>query len=265
MVKTALTVAGSDPSGGAGIQADLKVFSAFNVYGMAVITSLTIQNTQGVIYTYPIPANVVFDQIKALAEDISIDVLKLGMLQNAEIVESVALAIKKFNLNLNVVDTVIKSKNDKNLLDKDAIEVFKKLIIPNSYILTPNLPEAQELTQITIETQQDLEKVCKELYNMGSRYVLLKGGHGKDEDYVVDVLYDGESFTYFKYQKVKTQNTHGTGCTYASAIASCLAKGYDVKKAVSIAKAYINGAIINSLQIGRGKGPLNHFWISDLH
>lgn len=265
MVKTVLTVAGSDPSGGAGIQADLKVFSAFGVYGMAVITSLTVQNTQGVLYTYPVPADVVYDQIKAICEDIKVDALKIGMLQNQEIVEVVAKAIEKYNLNINVIDTVIKSKNDKSLLNQEAIEIFKKKIIPKSYILTPNIPESEELTQHKIENERDIKRVCKELYKMGSHYVLLKGGHGKDENIVLDVLYDGKEFIYFKYQKIKTQNTHGTGCTYASAIASCLAKGYDVYKAVSLAKAYINGAIINSLHIGRGKGPLNHFWISDLY
>jgi len=255
-MKKALTVAGSDNSGGAGIQADLKVFSAFGIYGMTAITSITVQNTKGVIETIPVNSQTLYNQIKSIAEDIGIDVLKVGMLQTAENVEILSEAIDKFNLNLNVIDTVIKSKNNKSLLNDEAIDLFIKKIIPKSFILTPNIPEAERLTGNIIKDIEDMKKSAKELYKMGAKYIVLKGGHLPMENKIFDIIYDGNDFVILEYPFVKAKNTHGTGCTYASAIASNIVKQKDIIKAIRIARIYLQGAIENSTDIG-----LNHFWM----
>lgn len=261
MHKTCLTIAGSDNSGGAGIQADLKVFSAFNVYGMSVLTSLTAQNTEGVKEIYTIPVNFVYTQIKTIAEDIRIDAAKTGMLAEREIVKVVADSVKNFYIPNLVVDTVFKSKNNKNLLSENAIETFISELLPLATVIMPNVPEAKVIADMEIKNLDDMKKAARKIQKINKQYVVLKGGHLPFEDKTVDIVFDGRDFLLLEYPLVKTKNTHGTGCTYSAAVAANLAKGFSPIKSIRIAKAYLHGAIENSLNIGKGKGPLNHNWI----
>lgn len=261
-MKIALTVAGSDPSGGAGIQTDIRVFTAFGLYSMAVITALTVQNTTGVKKSVPVEPDVFRDQLETVLEDIKPDVLKVGMLQTAANTEILAENIKKYNLHLNVIDTVIKSKNGRYLLDPEGIEIFIQKLIPLSYVITPNTDEAEALTGIGIKTEEDIKKTARELHKMGAKYVIIKGGHFDSGEVVVDTLFDGKEFYQIKTPKVNTKNTHGTGCTFASAVASNLAKCMDIYTAFHVAKAYIYGSLVNQVKVGHGKGPLNHLWLS---
>ncbi|MCX8060274.1 MAG: bifunctional hydroxymethylpyrimidine kinase/phosphomethylpyrimidine kinase [Aquificaceae bacterium] len=259
MMARALTIAGSDSGGGAGIQADLKTFTALGVYGMCAITSVTVQNTQGVYGVVDMPPQVVYDQIRVVAEDIGVDAFKTGMLSNEEIIHAVAKAIEDFKLSNFVLDPVMRAKSGNPLLRRSAREALVRELLPRALVVTPNIPEAEELCGFQIKTLQDMERACREIYSLGSSSVLVKGGHREGEE-VVDVLYDGVSFEYFKGKFVNTKNTHGTGCTLSSAITAYLAKGYALREAVREAKAYIQGAIENSLPLGKGHGPLNHVW-----
>lgn len=261
-MKIALTVAGSDPSGGAGIQTDIRVFTAFGIYSMAVISSITIQNTKGVKRSIPVEPQVFRDQIETVLDDIKPDVLKVGMLHTPENVEIVADVIERYNLRINVIDTVIKSKNGVYLLNPEGVESFIKKLIPKSFILTPNIEEAQELSGVEIKSEEDIKKAAKILHKIGAKFVIVKGGHFESGDVVFDTLFDGNDFLVLKTPKVNTENTHGTGCTFASAMASNIAKGKDVYKSFQIAKAYIYGSLANQINIGSGKGPLNHLWLS---
>ncbi len=261
MVKTALTIAGSDNSGGAGIQADLKVFSSFGVYGMSVITSLTSQNTTGVQDIYPVSADFVYKQIKTIIDDIPVSSTKIGMLNSYDVVEVVSSSIKEFSLKNIVVDTVFKSSSGKNLLEDKAIDFFIKRLLPLATVITPNIPEAEIISQIKIKDIDDMKKAAKMIQKINKKYVVLKGGHLPIKDKTVDIIYDGRDFIYLEFPYIKTPNTHGTGCTYSSAIAANLAKGYSAIKSIRIAKTYLHGAIENSLNLGKGKGPLNHNWL----
>ncbi len=254
-----LTVAGSDSGGGAGIQADLKTFTALGVFGMSAITSITVQNTVGVFGVWDLPPDVVYAQIKVVVEDIGVDVVKTGMLSHSAIVEAVAKAIKDFNIQKLVVDPVMRAKSGDPLLKSSDELALKELLIPLATIITPNIPEAEALTGIKIKTVEDMEQACKVLHSFGTKAVLVKGGH-MEGDRLVDVLYDGSGFEYLIYERINTKNTHGTGCTLASAIASYLAKGLELKEAVKKARDYVQGAIKHSLSIGKGHGPLNHMW-----
>ncbi len=260
MVHTALTIAGSDNSGGAGVQADLKVFSAFGVYGMSAVTSITVQNSFGVVSSSPVPSQLVYDQIKSVVEDIGTDAVKIGMLQTEENVIAVYQAVVDFDIKNLVVDTVMRSKNGKFLLDKSAVDTFIKKIIPVSDILTPNVDEAQLITGMEIKSIDEMKKAAVEISKMGTDTVIIKGGHLPQDKNVVDVVYHKGEFLLMEYPFVDTKNTHGTGCTFSSAITACLSKGIDPIKAIRIARAYVQGAIENSLSIGKGRGSLNHFW-----
>ncbi|MEJ5172903.1 MAG: bifunctional hydroxymethylpyrimidine kinase/phosphomethylpyrimidine kinase [Hydrogenothermaceae bacterium] len=260
----ALTVAGSDPSGGAGIQADMRVFTTFGLYSMSVITALTVQNTLGVKESIPVSSDVFKKQLETVLEDIVPDVLKVGMLQTAENVEILAESIERYNLKINVVDTVIKSKNGTFLLEPRGIESFIKKIIPLTYVLTPNIDEAEYLTGRDIRSFEDIKRACVDLHKIGAKYVIVKGGHFDYGDEVVDTLYNGREFYTLKSKKINTKNTHGTGCTFASALSSAIAKGKDVYTAFNIAKAYMMGAISNQIDIGKGVGPVNHLWLSGM-
>ncbi len=259
-----LTIAGSDNSGGAGIQADLKTFSAIGVYGMTAITSLTAQDTKRVYELFNPPGEFVYKQIKIVSEDIGIDSAKIGMLANRDILENVARAVRDFQIEKLVVDPVLKSTSGKNLLSKDSISLFEKEIIPFTLILTPNIQEAEILSGIKINNWEDIEHSAKILNNKGAKAVFIKGGHfGSEKDKeVVDVVLINGHFYYLRYPKVETKNTHGTGCTFSAAITAYLAKGYDPLKSIRLARAYLQGAIENSLEIGKGNGPLNHNWIN---
>ncbi|MCS7234170.1 MAG: bifunctional hydroxymethylpyrimidine kinase/phosphomethylpyrimidine kinase [Synergistetes bacterium] len=255
----ALTVAGSDSSGGAGIQADLKTFAAFNVYGASVITSITAQNTTGVFAVFDIPPEIVGKQFEVVAEDLNIGAVKIGMLSNSEIMIVVAENIKKYRIEKVVLDPVMVAKTGAPLIKDEAIKTLKEVMIPLAYVITPNIPEAEILTGIKISNPMDMKEAAKIIFNMGAKHVLIKGGHLMGYSKVIDILFDGKASYVFQSDKVETKNTHGTGCTLSSAIAAGLAKGKDVYKAVSDAEKYINLAIKEAPKnIGHGFGPLYH-------
>jgi len=259
-MKKVLTIAGSDSSAGAGIQADLKTFAAHFVYGVSVITSVTAQNTKGVIAAFDLPKDFVKLQLEAIFTDIDIDAVKIGMLSSKEIIEVVAYSLKQFKARNIVLDPVVLSKNGFKLLKDEAIKTLCNELIPLCKVVTPNIPEASLLAEMEIESIDDIKLACKKILSFGCENVLIKGGHFNSDD-VVDILFDGKDFYYFKGKRINTKNTHGTGCTLSSAIAANLALGYDVPYAVKKSKEYIQGAIENSLNIGLGFGPLDHFYL----
>ncbi|WP_457639718.1 bifunctional hydroxymethylpyrimidine kinase/phosphomethylpyrimidine kinase [Persephonella sp.] len=260
MIFKALTIAGSDNSGGAGIQADLKVFSAFGVYGMSAVTSITVQNSLGVKKSYPVSGQILYEQIKAVAEDIPINAFKTGMLQTEENVEAVCFAVVEFGLKNFVCDPVLTSKNGVPLLDPSAVELFTKKLIPLTDIITPNKDEAELLTGIKIDSFEDAKKTAVALSKMGAKTVIIKGGHIPEGDTVRDLVYHRGKFTTLSYPRVNTKHTHGTGCTFSAAITACLAKKMNTIKAVRTARSYVQGAIENAFKTGKGTGSLNHFW-----
>ncbi len=257
MLKRVLTIAGSDSGGGAGIQADLKTFCAFGVYGMTAITAVTAQNTHEVLSITALNPAAVYNQIKAIAEDIGVDAVKTGMLFNAEIIEGVAEAIRDFSLPHLVVDPVMISKSGRYLLEPDAIGVFKEKIIPFAQVVTPNLNEAAILSGISVHTIEDMKQSAWIIHQMGPKFVLIKGGHLSSNE-IVDILFDGKEDVIFPVQRQMTKNTHGTGCTFSAALVALLALGYDVPRAVKIARRYMDIVIRYSLSLGKGFGPTNH-------
>ncbi|WP_448587187.1 bifunctional hydroxymethylpyrimidine kinase/phosphomethylpyrimidine kinase [Thermocrinis sp.] len=254
-----LTIAGSDSGGGAGIQADLKTFTALGVYGMSAITSITVQNTVGVFGVMDLPPELVYEQIRVAVEDVGVDAVKTGMLSHSGIVEVVARAIKNFKLEKVVIDPVMRAKSGDPLLRASEEMAVKEFLIPLATIITPNIPEAEVLTGVEIKSVEDMERACKILYSFGAGSVLLKGGH-MEGNTLVDVFYDGLNFEHLVYERINTKNTHGTGCTLASEIASYIAKGFSLKESVLKAREYVQGAIKHSLSLGKGHGPLNHMW-----
>lgn len=257
-MKTALTIAGSDCSGGAGIQADLKTFSAHKVFGMSVITAVVAENTSRVISIENMPENCITDQITAVFEDITVDAVKIGMLPNESCMKTVAEELQIYKPNNIVVDPVMVAKGGCALMMDNSVKTLIDNIIPLADILTPNIPEAQAITGMNIKTIDDMKTTAKQIYNMGAKNVIIKGGH-LDGD-AVDILYDGKDYYTYTSQRIQTKNTHGTGCTFSSAIASCLANGMNIYDAVSNAKDYITNAIKYSLNIGKGHGPTNHLY-----
>lgn len=255
-MKTALTIAGSDSGGGAGIQADLKTFCAFGVYGMSVLTSITAQNTQGLLGIHHLPAEFVALQLEAVLVDIGADAAKTGMLSNAAIIETVSEKIREHRLDKLVVDPVMASKSGDPLLSPDAQEVLKGTLLPLATVVTPNLPEAEVLSGLRIITPQEMRKAAEIIWALGPRYVLIKGGHLPGQ--ALDLLYDGQTCTEFRSPRIKTQHTHGTGCTLSAAIAASLALERSVPQAVAVAKKYITQAIREGLDLGGGHGPVNH-------
>ncbi len=251
-----LTVAGSDSGGGAGIQADIKTITLLGGYATSAITALTAQNTKGVSGIHPIPADFVGEQIRAILTDIGSDTIKTGMLFAPEIVAMVAQAIRRHSL-LAVVDPVMIAKGGASLLQPEAVEIFKIELIPETYLLTPNLPEAEELTDLPVKTEADMEQAAYKLQQMGARNVLIKGGHLKGD--AVDLLLAGEKLHRLPAERIATGNTHGTGCTFSAAIATFLACGLPLIAAVDAAKTYITNAISLTTTIGSGHGPVNHY------
>lgn len=256
---SALTIAGSDSSGGAGIQADLKTFAALGVYGTSAITAITAQNTVGVIEMLPLSADLVTAQIEAVAGDIALHATKTGMLATAAIVEAVAAAIDELDLPLVVVDPVMISKSGARLLDDDGIQVLRVELLPRCAVVTPNIPEAEVLSGRRIGSIEQARAAAHDIHQIGGSAVVITGGHG-DGDEIVDLLFDGSMFTELRTARIDTSNTHGTGCTFASAVAAHLALGHSVVDAVVGAQAYVLGAIQHALPLGRGHGPLDHFW-----
>lgn len=262
MVPRAITIAGSDSGGGAGIQADLKTFTALKVFGMSAITAITAQNTVGVLGVQRVLPEVVRLQIQACAEDIGIDAAKTGMLCDAEIVATVADAVREFGISRLVVDPVMVSKSGHRLLAEDATRAVIEKLLPLALVVTPNLAEASVLTGIEIRTVDDMQRAARELHSMGPQFVVVKGGHlGRTgEGKAMDLVYDGTGFTVLEADWVDTKNTHGTGCTFSAAITAYLAAGNDPLTAIRRGKKFVTWAIRNSFDLGQGHGPTNHFY-----
>jgi hydroxymethylpyrimidine kinase/phosphomethylpyrimidine kinase len=254
--KRVLTVAGSDSGGGAGIQADLKTFSAFGVYGMSVITAVTAQNTVRVYGVEALSPKFVALQFEAVYTDIGVDAAKTGMLFSALIIQTVAQKFRECPVRHLVVDPVMIAKGGDPLIEQDAVEVFKKELLPLATLITPNIPEAEQLSGIGISNPRALRDAAVRIREMGAGAVLIKGGHLRGD--AVDVLYDGESFSRFTAKRIDSLNTHGTGCTFSAAITACLAKGFMMKKAIQVAKRYVTEAILQAESMGKGQGPLDH-------
>ncbi|WP_371375986.1 bifunctional hydroxymethylpyrimidine kinase/phosphomethylpyrimidine kinase [Sporomusa aerivorans] len=257
-MKNVLTIAGSDSSGGAGIQADLKAFAAHGVFGMSVITAVTAQNTQGVFAVQDITPEVIAKQIEAIFEDIDVAAVKIGMVSQIETAVTIAEGLKKYNAKKIVVDPVMVSKSGFHLLNPAAEATLVRELLPLATILTPNIPEAEVITGRTIVTLSDMEDAARDILALGCKNVLMKGGHLEGDS--TDILFDGDNFTYFPSPRIATKNTHGTGCTLSSAIAASLGRGMSVAEAVAAAKEYITVAIEHALTIGRGVGPTHHFY-----
>lgn len=257
-MKKALTIAGSDSSGGAGIQADLKTFAAHGVFGMSVITAITAQNTLGVTAVQDVWPEIITKQIEAIFDDIGADAVKVGMVSQPDTIRVITAGLKKYMPKLIVVDPVMISKSGYHLLQPDAEAFLISELLPLATVVTPNIPEAEVLTGLCIETLADMEVAARAIHAMGPKNVLLKGGH-RTED-ATDILFDGHRFVRFEAPRVPTHNTHGTGCTLSSAIAANLAKGLSVEQAVAAAKKYITIAIEHALAIGKGVGPTHHFY-----
>lgn len=255
-MKKVLTIAGSDCSGGAGIQADLKTMMAHKVYGMSVITSLTAQNTTGVYGIMDSTSDFVEKQIDCVFEDIRPDSVKIGMVSNKDIIASIANKLKEYNASNIVVDPVMISTSGKPLLSPDAMDNLIKLLLPLGTVITPNIPEAESISGLNIENAEDMERAARNIGEKCGAAVLIKGGHSVND--ANDLLYEKGVFTWFNTKKVDNDNTHGTGCTLSSAIACNLAYGYSLKDSVKNAKEYITEAIGAGLNLGKGSGPLNH-------
>ncbi len=260
---TALTIAGSDSGGGAGIQADLKAFEAHGVFGMSVLTALTAQNSTDVTAVHTVPVGFVAEQIDAVAGDFPIGAVKTGMLATPEIVRAVADGIRRWELSPVVVDPVMISKSGDALLEPDAVATVVRDLIPLADLVTPNAHEAARITGIEVRSLDDARRAADQILGLGPGAVLIKGGHLDDETEAVDLLATGDGETLFRQERIDTPNTHGTGCTYASAIAANLARGLDLETAVGRARTYLQHAIRHALDIGSGHGPTAHFWFLD--
>jgi len=259
MKKPVLTIAGSDPSGGAGIQADLKTLSANGVFGMSVLTSITAQNTCGVSTVFHLPPDIIEAQIDAIFSDIPVTTIKTGMLATPSIIMTVSKRLITKSIEHLVVDPVMVAKGGHVLLEEEAISSLKSELCPQAFLITPNIFEAEVLSGMTIMTLAEVRAAAKIIYQLGCRHVLIKGGHLQEQP-GTDLLYDGRFFRMYKGEYLQTQNTHGTGCTLASAIAAHLAKGKPIADAVEAAKAYTTEAIRHSFTLGKGHGPTDHFY-----
>ncbi len=255
-MRTALTIAGSDSSGGAGIQADIKTMQANGVYAMSAVTALTAQNTLGVRGIYGVTPEFLRQQLDAVFTDIRPDAVKIGMVSDASLIEAIADAIEYYGAEKIVVDPVMVSTSGSRLIEEDAVKTLEGRLFPLADIITPNIPEAEILSEMTISSPHEMEAAARKISGRCGAAVLCKGGHGiKDAD---DLLYDGGVYTWFCGARVENPNTHGTGCTLSSAIASNLAKGMSLQGSVRRAKEYVTGALSSMLDLGRGSGPLDH-------
>lgn len=256
---TALTIAGSDSGGGAGIQADLKTFLACQVHGMSAITAVTVQNSLGVSGFYELPPEAVAEQIESVTTDIGVGAAKTGMLASAPIMAAVAQTVRRLGIGPFVVDPVAASQHGDPLLQPDAIDALRELILPLATLVTPNLGEVRLLTGVDVRSRADLGRAARALHALGPQWVLVKGGHLPDGD-AVDLLYDGTTEHEYSAARRDTAHTHGSGDTLAAAITSGLARGLDVPAAVELGKRFITGAIGGSFPLGAGLGPVGHFW-----
>ena len=254
-----LTIAGSDPSGGAGIQADLKSLSANSVFAMSVLTSITAQNSCGVSSVFHLPSHIIEAQLDAIFTDIPVKTIKTGMLATPEIITTVSTMLAKQTIEHLVVDPVMVAKGGHALLEEDGISSLKSQLCPQAFLITPNIYEAEMLSGMTIQTIAEARAAAKIIFQLGCRHVLIKGGHLKEQP-GTDLLYDGRFFRMYKGDFIQTKNTHGTGCTLASAIAALLAKGKSVADAIEAAKTYTTEAIRHGFTLGKGHGPTDHFY-----
>jgi hydroxymethylpyrimidine/phosphomethylpyrimidine kinase len=252
----ALTIAGSDSGGGAGIQADLKTFAAFGVHGTSAITAVTAQNTVMVSAIHEVPIRVIRAQIDAVVADIGVQAAKTGMLASAEIIEAVAAAIREHGISNLVVDPVMVAKGGARLLHSNAIASMYRYLLPLAAVVTPNIPEAEVLLGRTLATIDDRRQAARDLVALGPRAAVVKGGHSLDTQ-AVDIYWDGSELVELAGRRIDTKNTHGSGCVFSAAIAAGLAKGYGPLEAVRAAKVFINSAIEHSLELGKGHGPVN--------
>ena len=257
-MKKVLTIAGTDPTGGAGVQADLKTMMAHKVYGMSVITALVAQNTMGVYDIMEVTPNFLAEQFDCVFEDIYPDAIKIGMVSSPELIKTIVQKLKEHNDLTIVVDPVMVSTSGSRLLADNALKLLKEELIPLATIITPNIPEAEVLTNLTIDSKEAMIKAAKVISTWYNGYILIKGGHF--EDRADDLLYYQGNITWLESEKINNPNTHGTGCTLSSAIASNLALGYSIEESVQQAKEYITGALKANLDLGHGSGPLNHCW-----
>lgn len=255
-LKTALTIAGSDCSGGAGIQADLKAMTMNGVYAMSAITALTAQNTTGVNGVYEVTPEFLGQQIDAVFDDIRPDAVKIGMVSSSDLIRTIADRLKFYKAENIVVDTVMVATSGARLISEDAIDTLKEYLIPIATVVTPNIPEAEVLSEMEIRDEDAMMRAAEKIGHNFSCAVLLKGGHSIND--ANDLLYQNGEYRWFKGKRINNPNTHGTGCTLSSAIASNLAKGYDLETSVQRAKEYISGALAYMLDLGQGSGPMNH-------
>ena len=253
-----MTIAGSDSGAGAGIQADLKTFAALGVYGTSVVTAITAQNTLGVTGIHEVPVDIIEAQIDAIITDIGVDAVKTGMLSSIATIEAVAARLRYHHVDRLVVDPVMVAKSGHRLLREDAVEALRTRLLPLATVVTPNIPEAESLADIRIENTDNAREAARRIVAMGPHNVVVKGGHIPGPP--LDLLYNGKDFQEFDAPRIETTSTHGTGCTFASAIAAGLAKGMGVIESVAAAKDYVTEAIRSAFPVGKGHGPLNHFY-----
>jgi len=254
----ALTIAGSDSGGGAGIQADLKTFAAHGVFGTSALTAVTAQNTVAVTGIEELSPSLVGLQIDAVVSDIGVDAVKTGMLSSRSLIEVVARKLEEHRLEKTVVDPVMVAKSGARLLDPGAVDALARCLLPRAFVVTPNLPEAERLVGFPLEDENSILEAAKRIVEMGAKAALVKGGHGRGEE-SVDVLYYRGRFRHYRAPRIPTKNTHGTGCTFSAAIAAELALGRELEEAVERAKGYLTKALSTGLELGKGHGPLNHF------
>ena len=255
-MRTALTIAGSDSSGGAGIQADIKTMTANGVYAMSAITALTAQNTTGVTGIMEVTPEFLAKQLDCIFTDIFPDAVKTGMVSSSGLIRTIAAKLKEYNAKNLVIDPVMVATSGARLISEEAVETLKSELLPLATVITPNIPEAEVLSGLQIKSEEDMVTAAKKINDIYGVAVLLKGGHSLND--ANDLLYDGTESTWFHGKRIDNPNTHGTGCTLSSAIASNLAKGHDLKTSVKAAKNYISGALAAGLDLGKGSGPMNH-------
>lgn len=258
-MRTALTIAGSDSGAGAGIQADLKTFAAHDVYGTTAIAAITAQNTRGVTAVHPLPPELVHAQIEAVATDFDLHAAKTGMLATGAIVRTVAAAVRQFSIPFLIVDPVMRSTSGDTLSEDDVLEAMREELLRCAFAVTPNIPEAERLSGISITTGEHRREAARIIRDFGGQAVIITGGHESGST-IADLLYDGSQFVEFRVERVPGDQTHGTGCTFAAAIAAHLAHGRSLAEAIPLAQRYIAEAIRNSPRLGSGKGPMDHLW-----
>lgn len=261
---TAMTIAGSDSCGGAGVQADIKTMSALGVYAASAITAITVQNTLGVYAIQDINPEIVKGQIEAVMDDIHPDAIKVGMVNDRTTIQAIAEALKRYQGKYQhlIIDPVMVSTSGCRLMQEDALSIFIQELLPLATLLTPNIPEAEILAGMKIQNKEDIQNAALAISKLGCKYVLIKGGHFQGAEKIDYLFEDGKPITSYRGLSVNTRNTHGTGCTLSSAITSYLAREMDMNTAIAMAKTYLSGAILagKDVQIGKGHGPVNHFY-----